>query len=88
MAATCQPNRGSFALYALGYTVESCPQKRRNITHMRVNVLKQAENAERPDHREKLIELSKVWMKAAMNEARHHLNGIAGTSVSVRDFAE
>jgi len=34
--------------------------------------LKQAEKAERPDHREKLIELSKVWTQAAMNEARHH----------------
>jgi hypothetical protein len=46
--------------------------------------LKQAEKAERPDHREKLIELSKVWTQAAMNEARHHLS----VSVSSSDFAE
>jgi hypothetical protein len=41
--------------------------------------LKLAEAAGRPDHREKLIELSKVWMEAAISEERHHLNGIAGT---------
>jgi hypothetical protein len=51
--------------------------------------LKLAESADRTDHRERLIELSKVWMEAAMNEQRHHLSGIAGrSSVSSSDFAE
>jgi hypothetical protein len=40
--------------------------------------LKLAETAHRPDHRKKLIELSKVWLEAALNEERHHLNRIAG----------
>ncbi len=53
--------------------------------------LKLAEKANRPDHREQLIELSKVWMEAAMNKQRHNLNGIArkaSESVSSSDFAE
>ena len=34
--------------------------------------LRQAEAANTPDAREKLIELSRVWMEAALNEERHH----------------
>ena len=35
--------------------------------------LKLAETATTPDIREKLIELSRVWMEAALNEERHHV---------------
>ena len=35
--------------------------------------LRQAEAADTPDAREKLIDLSRVWMEAALNEERHHL---------------
>jgi hypothetical protein len=35
--------------------------------------LRQAEAADTPDARERLIELSRVWMEAALNEERHHL---------------
>jgi hypothetical protein len=36
--------------------------------------LKQAEQATRPDVRQRLIELSQVWMEAALTEERHRLN--------------
>jgi hypothetical protein len=35
--------------------------------------LRLAEAADKADQREKLIELSRVWMEAALNEERHHL---------------
>ena len=37
--------------------------------------LRLAETADKPDTREKLIELSRVWMEAALNEERYHLSG-------------
>jgi hypothetical protein len=37
--------------------------------------LRQAEAASTPDAREKLIELSHIWMEAALNEERHHRSG-------------
>jgi hypothetical protein len=36
--------------------------------------LRQAEVANTPDAREKLIELSRIWMKAALNEERLHMS--------------
>ena len=38
--------------------------------------LRLAETADKPDTREKLIELSRVWMEAALNEERHDLVGM------------
>jgi hypothetical protein len=35
--------------------------------------LRLAETADKPDVREKLIELSRVWMDAALNEEKHYL---------------
>jgi hypothetical protein len=39
--------------------------------------LKLAETATTPDIREKLIELSRVWIEAALNEERHHIAGFS-----------
>jgi hypothetical protein len=36
--------------------------------------LRLAEAADKPDTREKLIELSQVWLEAALNEERHDLS--------------
>ena len=35
--------------------------------------LKLAETADKPETRQKLIELSRVWMEAALSEEKHHL---------------
>ena len=37
--------------------------------------LKSAEEATRPDVRERLVELSRVWMEAALSEEQHHRRG-------------
>jgi hypothetical protein len=37
--------------------------------------LRLGEKAEKPDAREKLMELSRVWTEAALNEERHYLTG-------------
>ena len=39
-----------------------------------VECLRLAETADKSDTQEKLIELSRVWMEAALNKERHHLN--------------
>ena len=36
-----------------------------------------AEEAEQPDVRKSLIELSRAWMQAALTEEKNHLNEIA-----------
>ena len=36
--------------------------------------LRQAEAAGTPERREKLIELSRIWMQAALNEERQHVS--------------
>jgi hypothetical protein len=35
--------------------------------------LRQAEAADTPERREKLLELSRIWMEAALHEEMHHL---------------
>lgn len=40
--------------------------------------LKLAEEAEHADIRQRLIELSRAWMEAALVEERHHLMGASG----------
>lgn len=42
--------------------------------------LKLAEEATRPDVRERLFELSGVWMEAALEEEQRHLRGMPATS--------
>ena len=42
--------------------------------------LQQAERAERSDVRERLIELSRAWMEAALTEEKHHLQGMRSAS--------
>jgi hypothetical protein len=37
--------------------------------------LKLTETADTPDIRQRLIELSRVWMEAALNEERRHIEG-------------
>jgi hypothetical protein len=44
--------------------------------------LKLAEEATRPDVRERLVELSRVWMEAALSEEQHHLRGTSSKSAS------
>jgi hypothetical protein len=44
--------------------------------------LKLAEESAQPDICERLIELSRVWMEAAVREEQFHLNGAASKSVS------
>jgi hypothetical protein len=39
--------------------------------------LRLAQVADKPDIREKLIELSRVWMEAALTEEKHNLDKIA-----------
>jgi hypothetical protein len=39
--------------------------------------LKLAETADKPETRQKLIELSRVWMEAALSEEKHHLESAA-----------
>jgi hypothetical protein len=36
--------------------------------------LRQAETADKLDAREKLIELSRIWMEAALNEEHFHIS--------------
>jgi hypothetical protein len=36
--------------------------------------LRQAEAADTPERREKLLELSRIWMEAALHEEMHHLS--------------
>jgi hypothetical protein len=36
--------------------------------------LQLAERANKPEVRQSLIELSRVWMEVALNEEKHHLN--------------
>jgi hypothetical protein len=38
--------------------------------------LQLAEQANKPEVRQSLIELSRVWMEVALEEEKHHLNGI------------
>jgi hypothetical protein len=38
--------------------------------------LRLAELADKPDVRQRLIELSRAWLDAALNEEKHHLNSI------------
>jgi hypothetical protein len=40
--------------------------------------LKLAEEADETDVPERLIELSRIWMKAALTEEKHHFNKIEG----------
>jgi hypothetical protein len=42
-----------------------------------------AEEAEQPDVRKSLIELSRAWMQAALAEEKNHLNEIAPKITSV-----
>jgi hypothetical protein len=42
--------------------------------------LKLAEETTRPDVRERLVELSRVWMEAALEEEQRHLRGTPATS--------
>jgi hypothetical protein len=44
--------------------------------------LKLAEEATRPDVRERLVELSRVWMEAALSEEQYHLMGRASKSAA------
>ena len=44
--------------------------------------LKLAEEATRPDVREWLVELSRVWMEAALREEKHQLMGRASKSAA------
>jgi hypothetical protein len=41
--------------------------------------LKLAEEATRPDVRERLVELSRVWMEAALEEEQRHLRDTPAT---------
>jgi tRNA U34 5-methylaminomethyl-2-thiouridine-forming methyltransferase MnmC len=45
--------------------------------------LKLAEIATTPEIRQKLIELSRVWMEAALAEEKHNLNKAASTTDKV-----
>ena len=40
------------------------------------------EEATRPDLREQLVELSRVWMEAALEEEQRHLRGTSVTSAA------
>jgi hypothetical protein len=44
--------------------------------------LKLAEEATRPDVRERLVELSRVWLEAALSEEQHQLMGRASKSAA------
>jgi hypothetical protein len=44
--------------------------------------LKLAEEDTRPDVRERLVELSRVWMEAALEEEQRHLRGTPATSAA------
>ena len=44
--------------------------------------LRLAETVDRSDDREKLVELSRVWMEAALREARHALEGTASKTAA------
>jgi hypothetical protein len=43
--------------------------------------LRLAETAEKSDVREKLIELSRVWMDAALNEEKHYFQNTGSMTV-------
>ncbi len=42
--------------------------------------LKLAEEATRADVREQLVELSRIWMEAALKEEQHHRSGTGSKS--------
>jgi hypothetical protein len=44
--------------------------------------LKLAEEETRRDVRERLVELSRVWMEAALSEEQHHLRGTSSKSAA------
>jgi hypothetical protein len=46
--------------------------------------LKLAEEAEQADIRQRMIELSRAWMEAALVEERQHLMGLASEGTKVK----